>query len=322
MFRSTFLAPSHYAGKWAVATEDQRYDLVAVNALALEYALLPDSPAKEEKLLVLLEYFHGYLMKYLCMVVRGTIPPVNSHAGRDAKAFLYTLKVKGVPFTKEVIDATCKMLHLAFKGDETEDIYDTLVFCFMKAARHYDPHYADKTKEVCEVIPDLQKQFTVAELEARVGFSCGRILSSLGRKGLVKSVVGKKKVVGYVLGAAWPAPASFFQSGPIGFVYVVQLWFRHYLNQHIIDQMSELEANEGVLQMHTATSGAHEAGGQDSGVGHEVIQRQADGNCVNVTGKFRFMADRDLIWSNRARVETSQVDLGFTRPRCVPCWPR
>jgi hypothetical protein len=42
------------------------------------------------------------------------------------------------------------MLHLAFKGQTTEDIYDTMVFCFMKAARQYDPYYADKTRKVCK----------------------------------------------------------------------------------------------------------------------------------------------------------------------------
>ncbi len=39
------------------------------------------------------------------------------------------------------------------------------------------------------------------------------------------SVTGKKKVVGYKYGPKWPAPASFFESGPIGFVYVIQMWF-------------------------------------------------------------------------------------------------
>ena len=40
-------------------------------------------------------------------------------------------------------------------ADDGRDL-DTLVFCFMKAARKYDPYYADKTRTVCEVISDLQ----------------------------------------------------------------------------------------------------------------------------------------------------------------------
>ncbi|WP_263381253.1 hypothetical protein [Granulicella arctica] len=75
-YRSTFLASSHYAGKWVVPSEDQRFDLADVNELARAYAVLLDSSEKEAKLLEILEKFHGYLMKYLCMIVRGTIPPL------------------------------------------------------------------------------------------------------------------------------------------------------------------------------------------------------------------------------------------------------
>jgi DNA polymerase (family 10) len=41
MFRSTFLAPSHYAGKWIVPAEEQRNDLAAVNQLG--YVLLRET---------------------------------------------------------------------------------------------------------------------------------------------------------------------------------------------------------------------------------------------------------------------------------------
>jgi hypothetical protein len=50
-------------------------------------------------------------------------------------------------------------------------------------------------------------------LEARVGFSCVGILRYLVRKGLLASIIGKKKVVGYKLGAQWPA------------VRVLRVWF-------------------------------------------------------------------------------------------------
>ncbi len=113
------------------------------------------------------------------------------------------------------MDSTCKSLHLAFKNQTTEDIYDTLVFCFVKAARRYDPYYADKIKQVCEVVRELPKQFTIEQLEARVGFDCTGILRYLVCKDLLVSVV-----VGYELGSKWSAPVSFFESGPIGFAYV------------------------------------------------------------------------------------------------------
>jgi hypothetical protein len=211
VFRSTFLAPSHYAGKWVIPDEDQHYDLKTVNALGYAYATAPDSPAKEAQLLEVMECFHGYLMKYLCMIVRGTIPPANSRAGKDAMELLRTLAPRGVKFTKPVVDATCKTLHLAFKNQTTEDIYDTLVFCFVKAARQYDPYYADKTRKVCEELYGVQKQFTVEQLEARVGFDCTGILRSLVRKGYLASVIGKKKVVGYSCDPKWLAPVDSSQ---------------------------------------------------------------------------------------------------------------
>jgi hypothetical protein len=155
-----------------IPEEEQRNDLAAVNALGYTYATAPDSPEKEAKLLEVMECFHGYLMKYLCMIVRGTIPPANSRAGRDAKELLRTLAPRGSQPSKELTDATCKMLHLAFKQQTTEDIYDTLVFYFVKAARQYDSYYAEKTKKVCEEIYGLPKQFTQQQLEARVGFDC------------------------------------------------------------------------------------------------------------------------------------------------------
>ena len=68
----------------------------------------------------------------------------------------------------------------------------------MKAARQYDPYYADKIRKVCEEIYGLPKQFTIQQLEARVGFNCSGILRYLMRKDFLASVIGKKKVVDIV----------------------------------------------------------------------------------------------------------------------------
>jgi hypothetical protein len=250
MYRSTLLAPSHYAGKWIIPDETQRNDLAAMNQLGYDYGVAVDSPAKEALLLLLLERFHGYLMKYVCMVVRGTLPSVNSHAGKDAKEFLRTLAARGLEPSKELTDATCKTLHLAFKGATTEDIYDTLAFCFVKAARRYDPHYALKTKKVCQEVtgfgldkeaskPDKlasksnpqAQQFTFEQIAERVDFDSLGILRALVRKGFLSSITGKKKVVGYKLGPKWPPPASYFQSGLIGLEISHELSAREGLNR-------------------------------------------------------------------------------------------
>jgi hypothetical protein len=293
MYRSTFLAPSHYAGKWIIPEEDQHYDLKAVNLLGRTYAATPDSADKEAKLLEVLECFHGYLMKYLCMIIRGTIPLANSRAGRDAKELLRTLAPRGAQPTKELTDATCKTLHLAFKQQTTEDIYDTVVFCFVKAARQYDPYYADKTRKVCEELYALPKQFTVQQLETRVGFDCTGILRALVRKGYVAQSLERRK--------SWDT--SMVRSGRRrrhslrAVLSDLSMSFRcglgYYFKNHISEQLSELESNEGVLQLADAPRNS----GNLSYEGPEYWRDSGDseGNCVNSNGTFRFMADRTLM---------------------------
>lgn len=223
MSRVILLDASHWAGKWTAPEKDQHYDLKSVNQLGYEYGIAPDSPEKEAKLLQLLEHFHGYLMKYVLMIQWGTIPPANSRAGKDAKQLLRTLAPRGTKPSPEQTNASCKMLHLAFKGQTTEEIYDTLAFCFMKAARRYDPYYHDKTKEVCEEVHGLPKEFSPNQLRERLDFNPGGILRALVRKEFLSSITDKKKVVGYTAGPKWPPPASYFQSGPVGFVYMVPI---------------------------------------------------------------------------------------------------
>ena len=130
------------------------------------------------------------------MIIRGTIPPANSRAGRDAKELLRQLSPRGSVMDREQTEASCKMLHLAFKQMTTEEIYDTLVFCLMRAARKYDPFYADKVEEVCAEINVLPEEFTEQHLLDRVGYDCGGILRTLVRKEYLASITGKKKVVG------------------------------------------------------------------------------------------------------------------------------
>jgi hypothetical protein len=49
------------------------------------------------------------------------------------------------------------------------------------------------------------------------------------------------------------------------------------------------------LQLGDATSRDHSGGSSLEGGFGESIQANSDGNCVNSTGKFRFMADRTLL---------------------------
>jgi hypothetical protein len=38
--------------------------------------------------------------------------------------------------------------------------------------------------------------------------------------------------MGFKRGQKWPAPVEYFKSGPIGFVYVIQMWFRYYVGAY------------------------------------------------------------------------------------------
>jgi hypothetical protein len=191
-----YFSAHHYARNWEIPDEDHRYDLAEVNELGYAYAVAEDGAGKEGRLLLLLEKFHGYLMKYLVMVVEGTIPPANTRYGRESKEMLRTLAPRGSKPGHETALATCKMLHLAFKGQESEEIYDTLVYLFIRAARRYDPHYARKTSQVCEVIRELGKKIYSAEfLRSRVDFDPGGILRALARKGFSPVLSKRKKLL-------------------------------------------------------------------------------------------------------------------------------
>ncbi len=218
---------------------EQPNALEAVNDLGLRYALAPDGEEKEGMLLDILKLFHGYVMKYVTMIIHGTLPPAGSPAARDSKLMLRTLIPRGQPATEDALQAATKMLHLAFKGQTTEDIYDTLAVCLMKAARRYDPLYSAKMREICEGIELLSGAFSQDELDlakfiTRTSpFDSTPFLRGLVRKGYLRSISGKKKVIGYAKTELWPPSQKFLDPGVIGFVYVVQIWFRYYLNHYI-----------------------------------------------------------------------------------------
>ena len=121
---------------------------------------------------------------------------------------------------------------------------------FLTAAAKYDPDYTGKIKLVAEVIErELSKYKTirVVDLNRYLEFDCDRYLRVLARRGLLEAVKAKGgKISGWVRSGLWPPLAEFFTSGPIGFAYYVQTWFRYYLQQWIEKRQSELETKEGV----------------------------------------------------------------------------
>jgi hypothetical protein len=301
-FRTAALSSDHYATKWKMPTEENLNDRLTVNALGIKYARLKNGPEKEATLLEIIQCFHGYLIKYLNMIVRGHLPPLKSPAGRDAAHFLKTLVPKGASehHGRLTLVNVCRTLHLAFKQQTTDDIYDTLVLCMMRAINKYDPYYTDKVQQICGVIDAKcarkrktalpRPEFTTDDITGQVGFNCTGALRMLVRKGFLASIAGpKKKVIGYKRAPGWPPPDSFFESGPVGFVYFLPMYFRYYLHEHISGAMGEIESKEHVLQLdHRSFPGD---GGQFAG---ELATPHAEGNFTDSDGS-TWTADLTLV---------------------------
>ena len=103
-------------------------------------------------------------------------------------------------------------LHLAFKGMETEEIYDVLMEQFLRAAAKYDPLYIRKVEKVVGVIKNaLSKRpgFRAADVDRHLEYSCHRYLRLLCRRGFlsVERQEGEKRVV-YRRTGTWPPPAA------------------------------------------------------------------------------------------------------------------
>jgi hypothetical protein len=154
--KQTTLPARHYAAGWK--TEGALRPLAEVNDLGRRYAELPaDAPEKEALLLELCQCFHPYLMKYLVMICRGHVPvmgrgdkgaPIN----KDIKPFLLYFLPKGESLNWHTMNRIVKHFHLAFKGMETEEIYDVLMEQLVATIKGYDPTYTEKVKLLVEAI--------------------------------------------------------------------------------------------------------------------------------------------------------------------------
>jgi hypothetical protein len=296
------LSHQHYAASWPVPSEDTLNDRVTINQLGIRYASMKDGPLKEDLLLEIVRSFDPYLRKFLHMIIRGHVPPMRSPAGKDSVKFLKTLMFKGSEKNpgRLTLLQVCRTLHLAFKQQSTDDIYDSLVLCLIRAVKKYDPYYTDKVKEICGEIHERcgrkrkqgdKPEFSADDIRQQVSFDPTGCLRMLVRRHYLASVAGpKKKVVGYRRAADWPPPPAFFESGPVGFVYFLPLYFRYYLHEYISRSMGDLESTEHVLQLdHRCGSGEFGAGSTK-----DLVTPHADGNFVDADGS-TWAADLTLV---------------------------
>lgn len=300
MFRTANLSSDHFASRWLVPTKEEFRGYEDTNILGIRYATLPNSSEKEDLLLELTQAFHGYIMKYVNMIVRGHLPPLNSAAGMEATKFLNLLSSSGsAEKSNSAYGEICRTLHLAFKQSTTDDIYDSLLMCLMRAVNKYDPFYVEKLRNVCGAIDVKCKgrprrvgttpEFSSQDIGKSIGTDVNSYLRKLVKRGHLKSIAdSKKKVIGYRRNPqAWPPPPVLFKSGPVGFTYAVQTYFRFYLHEYITRQMHAIEAKEGMLQLdHRAVGDQHT--GSDPGTPH------ADGAFTDTDGQ-HWAADTRLM---------------------------
>lgn len=310
MFRSANLSRDHFASRWPVPTKEEFRGYEDTNILGIKYATSPDGEDKEEQLLELTRAFHGYIMKYVNMIVRGHLPPTNSSAGMEAIKFLNLLSPAGRDDkSSAAYGEICRTLHLAFKQSTTDDIYDSLLMCLMRAVKKYDPFYVEKLKKVCDAIDVKCKgkprrvgttpEFAASDIAEKMGMDISSYLRKLVKRGHLKSIAdSKKKVIGYRRNPKeWPPSAVLFKSGPIGFTYAVQTYFRFYLHEYITRQMHSIEAKEGMLQLdHRAVGDQYT--GSDPGIPH------ADGAFTDADGQ-SWAADTSLM---RLPLDVSTMD--------------
>lgn len=251
------LERSHYAAKWTLPKEGEFNDLAVVNQAGIDYAQLPDGLAKEAKLLEIVKYFHGYVFKYADLIVCGHLPQMHYY-NADTRRFLkYFLPATEDP-TKAVFAKVAKHLHLAFPQQTSTDVYDILNMLLLRCVKKYDPSYVDKVRDVVKIISRKKKKFfSIENIAKKVTFEPTGSIRLLARKGYILAVRGTgKKLIGYKTTKSWPPSKEFLNSGPIGFVYFVQTWFRYYLQEHIDEQMKTLEARawDKMLQLGHADS--------------------------------------------------------------------
>ena len=159
---------------------------------------------------------------------------------KDVEPFLKYFLPKGQPLNGRTMRRVVTHLHLAFKGMETEEIYDVLMEQLIEAINYYDPLYTQKVKQVVEVVErelSEKQQFAVADVNRHVEFDCNRHMRLLCRRGFLESVPEGGKICGFRRSGIWPPPAEFFKSGVIGLAYFIPKWFRMYLQNWIEKRM-------------------------------------------------------------------------------------
>jgi hypothetical protein len=183
------LSTNHYASGW------KRPDntLEAVTALGIRYASMPDGLEREDVLLTIIRCFHPYIFKYVDMIIRGHLPSYRHHVNKDSANFLRCFTKGGGDTTTQGLQLTCRTMHLAFKDQTYDEVYNILVVLLIKVIHAYDPTYTDKVKLVSEAIEKLDPEHVIAGDELGLDFDPRRFLRWMTRNEILVAVRNPKQ---------------------------------------------------------------------------------------------------------------------------------
>jgi hypothetical protein len=134
--------------------------------------------------------------KYLTMICRGHVPVWGRRVNQDIAQFIRYFLPKGSPATPQTTQTAVRHLHLAFKGMETEEIYDVMMAQLIRAIAKYDPNYTDKVKEVVEAINEQlseREDICLVDVNRHVEFDSNRYIRLLCRRGYLTPVMGRSE---------------------------------------------------------------------------------------------------------------------------------
>jgi hypothetical protein len=185
--RSITLSQLHYAARWpdaVVRTPDE------LTQLGARFVDAPEGDEKERLLLEILQCFHGYLLKYVSMILRGHLPLQRSgrtkEVNKDTHLLLRCFVPREQAANRATLGAACRTLHLAFKGMDADEVYDQLMMCLVKAIRRYDPYYSNKVKATVAVLENGladRKRFSISEVSSQLGYDAASYVRVLVKRG-------------------------------------------------------------------------------------------------------------------------------------------
>ena len=244
------LSANHYAALWG-KTDNSLED---VTNLGIRYAELPDCREKEDVLLEIIQCFHSYVLKYVDMILRGHLPTYRGHVNQDSVNFLCRFMRSGEAGSNlGMLQGICRTMHVAFKNESYDEVYNILAGLLVKVIHSYDPKYTDKIKLVAEAIDRLQiSDEVILGPELDLDFDPGKYLRWMTRKGILVAVRDPedklRRIVGFQL-AAWPPAPALLNAKPIGLAYHIHRWFGSHLQTYITRKMKEVEVVDGMMQL-------------------------------------------------------------------------